>query len=69
MPCHPLSDEASAKIRQERLLEREKRAREADGLEGCGVERISKKIEQDCVSDDCGDDDGDGQPLRREVVR
>jgi hypothetical protein len=77
MPRPPLSDEASAKIRLGRLLEREKRAREADGLEG------PKKIEQECISDDCGDDDGDmpltsddwelalgvGRPLRREVVR
>lgn len=37
MPRHPLSDEASARIRLERLLEREKRAREAR-LEGCSVE-------------------------------
>lgn len=62
MPRFPLSDEASAKVRLERLLEREKRAREADGLEGCdgcGVERISKRIEEGCVSDDCGDEDTD----------
>jgi hypothetical protein len=66
MPRHPLSDEASVKIWLEILLER---AREADGLEGIGFKRISKRIEQGCVSDDCGDDDGDRQPLRREVVR
>ena len=57
MPRLPLSEEANAKVRLERLLEREKRAREADGLEdvglggGGGVGRDVKT--EDCATDDC----------------
>jgi hypothetical protein len=58
MPRLPLSEEANAKVRLERFLEREQRAREADGLDGVdlGVRR-NVKSEEDCVSDDSGDED------------
>ncbi|KAF8234802.1 hypothetical protein L208DRAFT_1393466 [Tricholoma matsutake] len=59
-PRFPLSVEANVKVRLERLLEREKKAREADGLEDGGVNisvRHSVKGEEGCSSDDCGDGD------------
>ncbi|KAF8219217.1 hypothetical protein L208DRAFT_1418551, partial [Tricholoma matsutake] len=60
MPHFPLSIEANVKVGLERLLEREKKAREVDGLEDGGVNisvRHSMKGEEDCSSDDCGDGD------------
>ncbi|KAF8235373.1 hypothetical protein L208DRAFT_1392520, partial [Tricholoma matsutake] len=60
MPHFPLSVEANVKVRLERLLEREKKARQADGLEDGGVNisvRHSMKGEEDCSLDDCGDGD------------
>jgi len=71
----PLSGEANAKIRLERLLERERRAREVDGLgdRSVGV-RHSMGNEEHYVSEVCADegtdnddeDDGDGAPHSHE---
>ena len=60
MPRLPLSEEVNAKMRLERLLEKERRAREVDGLEGialgAGMGR-NMKGEGDRASGDCGDED------------
>jgi hypothetical protein len=77
MPRLSLSLEASAKVRLERLLEREIRTRETDGLVVLGV-RHCVKVGEDSVSSECGneeiDDDwkvvlGICEPLRRDIIQ
>ena len=55
----PLSEEASAKLRLQRLLERERRVREHDGLEGGGDRRrrVARRVGRDeDSSNDCSEE-------------
>ena len=61
MPRLPLSEEANAKVRLERLLEREKRVREADRLESVGLAASHyMKNKEVCALEGCDEEDLDG---------